>query len=474
MAQPLLDAARASQAVQDACGAACDALVAGDPGLMPSVYLERGGRLRCLGVRGYWQIRDGMSPAAGVTGRTFRTGRETLIQDVRQAPDYLEAGHDVQAELCVPVRWGGRVVGVLNVEARRPLSGLQIDAIRRAATALGARIDELGGPPPETPAQLVVRRSLRLAQLFDVAEIEFETVDAALDLAPLRSAALARVRGDGSFETRAALGPLAGLLLGAPQTALEGVYEYVRSGSSCYTADATGDELSGALLPLWEMGAKSIAAFGIALADGPGFLLLADGERVALSAHIVELLELLAAHASSCVRTADALADLGTRAATDPLTGLGHHATFHASLAAHRPREAMAVMVVDIDGFKDFNDTHGHQAGDRLLVEIASALAGAVRRGDSVYRVGGDEFAALVRVADAEEALDAGRRLRAAVNAACTGLTVSIGVAMPWAGESDASVIARADRALYVVKAEGRDGVALAPDATEGQQSLPL
>ena len=159
---------------------------------------------------------------------------------------------------------------------------------------------------------------------------------------------------------------------------------------------------------------------------------------------------------------------LRERAATDPLTGLGHHATFHEALARTHRRPQTAVVVVDLDGFKRINDTYGHQHGDQVLRAIAAALSGALRRGDTLFRIGGDEFAALLAVADADEALEAGTRLRAAVAEARLGVTVSIGVAVPLPDEADGALLGRADRALYRVKAMGRDGVAVADrDAVE-------
>jgi diguanylate cyclase (GGDEF)-like protein len=178
----------------------------------------------------------------------------------------------------------------------------------------------------------------------------------------------------------------------------------------------------------------------------------------------LDLLELLAAHAATCLRSADVVRSLRERAATDPLTGLGHHATFHDQLAHVHRRPSTAVILVDVDGFKRLNDIFGHQHGDRVLREIAAALGGALRRGDTLFRIGGDEFAALLAVSDPDEALEAGARLRAAVTDANLGVTVSIGVAVPHEGESDAALLARADSALYRVKRAGRDGVALADD----------
>ena len=93
---------------------------------------------------------------------------------------------------------------------------------------------------------------------------------------------------------------------------------------------------------------------------------------------------------------------------------------------------------------------------------VAFPYVRAVRRGDRLFRIGGDEFAALLAVSDEAEALDAATRLRNAVDEATLGVTISIGVAVPREGEPDAELLARADRALYTVKASGRDGVALA------------
>ena len=151
------------------------------------------------------------------------------------------------------------------------------------------------------------------------------------------------------------------------------------------------------------------------------------------------------------------------RAAQDPLTGLGHHAAFYEALAASHRRPRTAVLLCDLDGFKGLNDRFGHQHGDQVLRDVAAALGGALRRGDRLFRIGGDEFAALLAVAGDDEALEAGERLRAAVAAAGLGLTVSIGVAVParrrgrhgasWAAPTARSTASRAD---------GRDGVALA------------
>ena len=92
-------------------------------------------------------------------------------------------------------------------------------------------------------------------------------------------------------------------------------------------------------------------------------------------------------------------------------------------------------------------------------------MSSALRRGDRLFRIGGDEFAgAAAPSSRASRRSSAAARLREAVVEARLGVTVSIGVAVPQAGETDVALLARADRALYSVKAAGRDGVALAND----------
>lgn len=103
--------------VQTSCRHAVDVLGA-VPGLLPSVYLERGGRLRCRAVHGYWQIRDGMASGTGVVGEVFRTGTESVSDGATALdPGYLPAADAVVAEIALPLHCRDRVAGVLNVES---------------------------------------------------------------------------------------------------------------------------------------------------------------------------------------------------------------------------------------------------------------------------------------------------------------------------------------------------------------------
>jgi diguanylate cyclase (GGDEF)-like protein len=448
------DAAAAAAAVVDH--------VATEGRLLPSVYLARGGRLRCAALRGYWQARDGVSPSAGVIGRTYTTATEHVVTDVAASDDYLEANPGVVVEACLPVTAGGRTVGVLNVESHDALHDGDLERLRECADLLGRRIEALGGLPDESTTQRLLGHVAELAALEDSDAIVDALLHAARDLVPLDSALLVRTTATQGLAAAGAVGPLAAVLRAAPT---EPFVEWVRDGTSCFTVGAPDAPAAANLGDLRNGGVEALVGVGL-FAHGEllGVLVLASGEPAAVDTDDVEVLEQLATHAAACLRTAELLGSLRARAASDPLTGLGHHATFHEALAASHRRPTTAVVVCDIDGFKRLNDTYGHGHGDRVLSGIADAMSGALRRGDRLFRIGGDEFAALLAVESKAEALGAASRLREAVNEARLDVTISIGVAVPHADESDASLLARADRALYTVKGAGRDGVALAND----------
>jgi len=436
--------------IGDACRAVVEHL-GRDARLRPAVYLARGGRLRCTAAASQWRPLDGVPPSAGAIGRAYRTGDEVVGTDRREA--------------AIPIRCLGDLVGVLHVTADEPLRAGDVDAGRAVAEALGDRIRALGGPEQEASARRLLRHVARLTTLEDPAEIGRVVLAAALDVTPLDSAALLRRGALGAHEIVGAAGPLAATLAGVPGRVTDALAALAAEGGSSYSTGPGAEGWPPALRALRAKGVEALAVAGL-FSQGAlqGLLVVGAGRPLALDTDDAELLELLAAHAASALRAAEALRSLRLRAATDPLTGLGHHATFHEALGSSHRRPNTAVLLADIDGFKALNDTFGHQHGDSVLRGTAYALGGALRRGDTLYRVGGDEFAALLVVADESEALEAGARLRDAVHEAGLGVTVSIGVAVPRGGEADGEVLARADRALYRVKASGRDGVALASD----------
>jgi diguanylate cyclase (GGDEF)-like protein len=161
----------------------------------------------------------------------------------------------------------------------------------------------------------------------------------------------------------------------------------------------------------------------------------------------------------------------------DGLTGIPNRRAFDAELAlawqrALRTPQSLAVLMVDVDEFKRFNDLAGHLAGDDVLRKIAEALSTAAQRPDDlVARYGGEEFAAIVSAATVDDARIIGERMRANVRAVAVRrpdargiVSVSIGCAacIPGPGTDPRALVAAADRALYAAKHAGRDRVALA------------
>jgi len=190
----------------------------------------------------------------------------------------------------------------------------------------------------------------------------------------------------------------------------------------------------------------------------PSLVHLGDGLELVSDAP-AELISLIGAHAELYLDRLRRLDVLHHHANSDPLTGLRHNRPFSERLAAARPGRT-AVIAIDVDGFKKINDEYGHQAGDHALVRLGDALQSALRAVDELYRIGGDEFAVVVDVQNAPEAISiAGRLLQAARTA---GYPISVGVALCGPDEEGRATLRRADAALYEAKRSGRDKVRLA------------
>ncbi|GLZ43173.1 diguanylate cyclase [Actinokineospora sp. NBRC 105648] len=177
-------------------------------------------------------------------------------------------------------------------------------------------------------------------------------------------------------------------------------------------------------------------------------------------------------------RLAGLVSDQRRLAITDALTSLHTRRFFEAQLPlevarARRSGGTVAVLIADVDHFKTINDQHGHPAGDRVLVEIATRLRSTVRDGEVLARYGGEEFALILPNAPADTLPLIADRLRERVAGApiaisheqWVSVTVSIGTAVyPIHGEDPHELVSLADRALYAAKEAGRDRVVVGPD----------
>jgi diguanylate cyclase (GGDEF)-like protein len=170
-----------------------------------------------------------------------------------------------------------------------------------------------------------------------------------------------------------------------------------------------------------------------------------------------------------------ASADLQSRdeAVADPMTGLLNRLTLSSRFAAAQrlaagTGQSIGVVMCDVDHFKRINDTHGHDRGDEVLVELASRLRASLRATDVAYRVGGEEFVLLLPGRDIGDAVLVAERVRHAVAATpLAGLPVTVSAGVTSVREDAATlseVLRQADRALYAAKAAGRNRVLSADD----------
>ncbi len=173
----------------------------------------------------------------------------------------------------------------------------------------------------------------------------------------------------------------------------------------------------------------------------------------------------------------DAVGQLEQLARTDELTGLLNRRAFLETLdfelrRSNRTGSPLSLLMLDVDHFKAYNDTHGHPAGDRLLERVSRVFQGRLRTIDRVARYGGEEFAVILLDTGPAEAVGVGEKLAAEVR--CTDfagaersqpggrITVSVGVATrPRRGCSAAELLEEADKALYLAKERGRNRVHL-------------
>ena len=171
------------------------------------------------------------------------------------------------------------------------------------------------------------------------------------------------------------------------------------------------------------------------------------------------LASLLATEVAVTLERVALLARLELVARTDELTGLPNRRAWQEALPreltrAQRESRPLCVAMLDLDHFKDFNDLRGHQAGDRLLKQMAGAWLGELRSGDTLSRYGGEEFALLLPGCEIDQAHVVVERLRAVVP---LGQTCSAGIACWEESETAADLLERADAALYEAKRSGRD-----------------
>ena len=240
-----------------------------------------------------------------------------------------------------------------------------------------------------------------------------------------------------------------------------------------------GDEWLDSVMP----NARNVLVFPMYLESRPVGVLIAEyGLRrsARVERRAVAIVERFVSHAALALANARLLARISAQAASDDLTGVANRRSLDAAIEreiAHTQRHGTptSLILIDLDHFKQLNDAHGHPAGDDALRTVASVITATSRSGDFVARYGGEEFAILLPATSAAVAAEAAERVRAAIAATPmqTPVTASLGVAMvAGPAAAAASLVRRADVAMYDAKRRGRNQVAVSVAVADDAASL--
>jgi len=243
------------------------------------------------------------------------------------------------------------------------------------------------------------------------------------------------------------------------------------------------------LFQMLRVGLVAVAGYVVVIV----LLLIREPQRVQLNLELVNLLSLTSVMifvALMCsyiskvrVELSRTLVKIEDMAQTDALTGVFNRRHLNATLALElkrvirRSRDGLVLCMVDVDHFKNINDTYGHSVGDEVLVAVAQALGKSIRANDYLARFGGEEFVILLDMSFADDWLSVCERACAQVAALQipaidnAAVRISMGVALCTQSDTIATLLERADKALYRAKSDGRNCIRVAPESTAATAS---
>lgn len=196
-----------------------------------------------------------------------------------------------------------------------------------------------------------------------------------------------------------------------------------------------------------------------------GMLNLYIPPETEVSDEMISILSAVASQVGIAISNARLYEETKISSLHDPLTGLANRRFMEIQLVknletAKRYREPFSIIMLDIDHFKNYNDSYGHLEGDKLLVRLAGILIREMRKADYVFRYGGEEFLVILPATDSHMAIEAAERLRRAVESEGGGVTISLGIAsLSESLKEKDTLIDAADNALYRAKKNGRNRV---------------
>jgi diguanylate cyclase (GGDEF)-like protein len=445
-----------------------------------SIYRVEGPVLRLVAQVGASDSIGELPVNSGVLGRVVRTGRPDFVPNVREDPDYILNSFDVTSMVVVPITLDGVTSAVLKVEgiATRPVTQPMFEFLSAFAQQLSIVARNASFYEEQR------REHDELQVLYEAAKAVSGTLDLRTLLDSLMSVtcrAFGYENGtlfmvdpqSGDLTVEAAYGYRESVM-GARLPAGAGIVGWVaRTGAPLIVDDVSTDPRyrqmddrtrSELAVPLIAEG-KVLAVFNVESARLGAF-----GSRD------MRLLTTLASYAVVAIQNAHLYEQAQRLAITDGLTELYNHRYLHEALErilerARRDAQPLGLIMLEIDHFKRYNDTYGHQCGDEALRTVAGLLRRGSRPSDIVARYGGDEFMVVLPGAGKAAVQETAERLRRTVEAyplilggeVITTITLSVGVAAyPQDGRTVDALVEAVDRAQYIAKRSGGNKVHVA------------